>query len=82
MYIALIYLALGIPTILFSVFLGFAYGLVGIAFVFVINIPHLLFGRHLKSLEEKARHLQCAADLSDEYLRIGETWFKKALPDF
>jgi hypothetical protein len=82
MYIALVYLLIGIPTSLLSIYIGYIYGLVGVVFVVAINTPHFLFGRHLKSLEEKARQLQCAADLSDEYRRIGETWFKKALPDF
>ena len=82
MYIALVYLLIGIPALLLSIYIGFIYGLLGVIFVVAINIPHFLFGRHLKSLEEKARQLQCTADLSDEYRRIGETWFKKALPDF
>ena len=82
MYISLVYLVLGIPTILLSIYIGFVFGLVGSAFVVVVNLPHFLFGRHLRTLEEKARHLQCAAYLSDEYRRIGDTWFKKALPDF
>jgi hypothetical protein len=82
MYIALVYLVLGIPTILLSIYIGFVFGLLGITFVAVVNMPHFLFGRHLRSLEKKARNLQCAAYLSDDYRRIGETWFKKALPDF
>ena len=82
MYVALVYIALGIPGILMSVYLGFAYGLVGIAGVIAINIPHFLFGKYLKSLEEKARQLECSTEYSQEFRTIGETWFKKALPNF
>ena len=82
MYIALVYLALGLPAILMSIYLGFAYGLLGIVAVAALNLPHFLFGKYLKSLEEKARHLQCTHELSDEFRAVGETWFKKALPNF
>ena len=82
MYVALAYIALGIPGILMSIYIGFVYGLMGIVLVLVINIPHFLFGKHLKSLEEKARQLQCSAEYSQEFRMVGETWFKKALPNF
>jgi hypothetical protein len=82
MRMALVYILIGIPTLLLSIYIGFIYGLFGVIFVVAINAPHFLFGRHLKSLEEKARQLQCAEYLSEEYHRVGETWFKKALPDF
>ena len=82
MYVALAYIALGIPGILMSIYIGFMYGLFGIAGVIAINIPHFLFGKYLKSLEEKARQLECSTEYSDEFRTIGETWFKKALPNF
>ena len=82
MRIALVYLLLAIPSLLLSIYIGFMFGLAGVIFVVAINAPHFLFGRYLKSLEEKARQLQCSEDLSEEYRRIGETWFSKALPDF
>jgi len=82
MYIALVYIALGIPGILMSIYLGFAYGLLGIVCVLALNVPHFLFGKYLKSLEEKARQLQCSSEYSQEFRMIGETWFKKALPNF
>ena len=82
MYVALVYIALGIPGILMSIYLGFVYGLMGIVDVLALNVPHLLFGKYLKSLEEKARQLQCSAEYSQEFRTIGETWFKKALPNF
>ena len=82
MYVALAYIALGIPGILMSIYLGFVYGVIGIVCVLVLNVPHFLFGKYLKSLEEKARHLQCSAEYSQEFRMVGETWFKKALPNF
>ena len=82
MYVALVYMALGIPGILLSIYLGFAYGLMGIVVVLAINAPPFVFGKYLKSLEEKARQLQCSTEFSQEFRMIGETWFKKALPNF
>jgi len=82
MYIALVYIALGIPGILMSIYLGFAYGLLGIVCVLVLNVPHFLFGKYLKSLEERARKMHCSSEYSEEFRTIGETWFKKALPNF
>src|SRR5688572_17986673 len=82
MYVALVYIALGIPGILMSIYLGFVYGLMGIVAVLAMNVPHFLFGKYLKSLEEKARGLQCSSEFSQQHKMIGETWLKKALPNF
>ena len=82
MYVALVYIALGIPGILLSIYLGIAYGLMGIVIVIGLNAPHFLFGKHLKSLEEKARGLQCSSEFSQQHRMIGETWLKKPLPNF
>jgi hypothetical protein len=82
MYISLVYIVLGIPAILMSVYLGFAYGLIGMFAVLALNAPQFLFGKYLRSLEERARQLRCSSDLSDEFRLIGETWFKSALPNF
>ena len=82
MYGALVYMVLGVPGLLLSIYFGWAYGLMGIAGVTVVNVLQLLFGQQLKRLEDKARRLQCAHDLSNEFRTIGEVWFKKALPNF
>lgn len=82
MYMALVYLALGIPAIVMSIYLGWEYGLLGIFAVMAVNIPHFMFSQYLKTQEEKARQLNCSPQFSNEFKTVGETWFKKALPNF
>ena len=82
MYLALVYIAMGIPAIVMSVYLGWEYGLFGIFAVMAVNIPHFMFSKYLRSLEEQARQLHCLPQFSAEFKMVGETWFKKALPNF
>jgi hypothetical protein len=82
MYVALVYLALGVPAVGMSIYLGFAYGLVGVAAVLGVNTLQLVFGNHLRGLEKKSRSLHCSPAFQPEYAAVGETWFKKALPNF
>src|SRR5215204_891928 len=60
MYMALLYICIGVPGILISIYLGFAYGLLGVVAVTGINVLQLLFAKHVRSLEEKVRRLQCS----------------------
>jgi hypothetical protein len=82
MYGALVYLVLGIPTVLMSVYFGFVYGFMGALAVIAVNTPQLLFSRHLRGLEERARRLSCSSELDHEFKLVSEAWFKKALPNF
>jgi hypothetical protein len=82
MYGALIYLVLGIPTVLMSMYFGYVYGIFGILVVLAVNIPQLLFSKHLRGLEEQARRLSCSSELDHEFRMVSEAWFKKALPNF
>ena len=82
MYIALVYLLLGIPSVLMSIYFGFSYGLSGLALVLAISVPQFLFGKHLKTLEMRSRNLPCRGNLQDDYQSVGEAWTKKALPNF
>src|SRR5688572_16376868 len=50
MYVALIYMAIGGPTILISIYLGYHYGLYGLGIVLLFSVPQFLFGKYLKSL--------------------------------
>jgi hypothetical protein len=82
MYVALGYLVLGIPGILMSLYLAFTEGLTGIAVVVMMNIPIFLLGKQTKKLEMRSRELECLTALAPEYHAVGETWHKKALPNF
>ncbi len=82
MYVALVYLVLGIPSIGMSIYFGFAYGIPGVLLVLAISVPQFLLGKHLRGLEERSRTLACRSDLGEEYAAVGHTWMKKALPDF
>jgi hypothetical protein len=82
MYVALVYLILGVPSVGMSIYFGFAYGISGLLLVVAISIPQFLFGKHLRGLEERSRTLPCRSDLGEEYAAVGHTWMKKALPNF
>ena len=82
MYGALAYMVLGVPALLLSIYFGWTYGILGIVGVTAINVLQLVFGQHLRKLEDRARHMQCSRELSGEFRTVGEVWFKKALPNF
>ena len=82
MYLSLVYMILTVPGIAISMYLGYAYGIAGVAGVVAVNLPQLLFARNLRPLERAACQLHCSNDLSSEFRIIGEAWFKKALPNF
>ena len=82
MYVTLGYLVLGIPGILLSLYISFYEGLTGVFAVLLMNTPIFLLGKHTKKLEMRSRALQCLPAFADEYRTVGETWHKKALPNF
>ena len=82
MYVALVYIVLGIPSILLSMYLSFAYGIYGMVIAIGATVPHFFLGKHMKKLDERSRNLECSSRLDSEYKRIGQVWRKKALPDF
>jgi hypothetical protein len=82
MYGALAYMVLGVPALLLSIYFGWNYGILGIVGVTAINVLQLVFGQHLRKLEDRARHMRCSRELSGEFRTVGEVWFKKALPNF
>src|SRR5687768_491975 len=55
MYVALVYIVLAVPMILMSMYIGYAYGLYGIAVVLGTSVPQMIFGKFLKSAEDKSR---------------------------
>ena len=82
MYVALGYLVLALPGILLSLYLPFSEGLIGVGVVLLINAPIFFLGNQTKKLEMRSRELECTPALADEYRSVGETWHKKALPNF
>ena len=82
MYVALGYLVFGIVGVLMSLYLAFTEGLTGIAVVVLMNIPIFLLGKQTKKLELRSKALECSPVLAPEYNIVGETWHKKALPNF
>ena len=82
MYVALGYLVFGIVGVLMSLYLAFTEGLTGIAVVVLMNIPIFLLGKQTKKLELRSKALECSPVLALEYHTVGETWHKKALPNF
>jgi hypothetical protein len=83
MIVALIYLALGIPSILLAVYLVAQLQMVGLATALAVYVPSFLMNRRLLVLERQARSLECASDeLKELHEKISQTWVKKALPDF
>ena len=82
MYVALGYLVFGIVGVLMSLYLAFTEGLTGIAVVVLMNIPIFLLGKQTKKLELRSKVLECSPVLAPEYHTVGETWHKKALPNF
>lgn len=80
---ALVFLPLGIGSVLFAVYLVSQLQLVGLAIALAVQIPSFLLGRNLLRLERQARELECAdEELQDMHRKIGHSWVKKALPDF
>jgi len=82
MYVALGYMAIGGPTILLSIYIGYMYSFYGIGIVLLVSVPQFLFGKYLKGLEDKTRSMTCSDAYLLEHRRVTESWLKKALPDF
>lgn len=83
MYGAICFLALSIPTFLLSIYIIVQTGWPGLVLVLAVHASYHFPSKKLQSLEAAARNLPCADDaLLSSYRKIGETWVKKALPDF
>jgi hypothetical protein len=83
MYGALVYLVLGVGSLLLSVALTLAGGFSMLLVVVAVNVPLLLLGMSNKKLEDRVRALQCSdPQLAGEFARVGESWMRKPLPDF
>ena len=83
MIVTLICLPLGLISFLWSIYLVFNFATVGLAVILAVQAPVILFSLRLKKLEDRARNLNAADDtLKKEHRRVGESWLKKALPDF
>jgi hypothetical protein len=82
MYVALAYIAISIPMILMSMYIGYTLGIDGLALVLGISIPQIGLGVYLKSSEDKTRSLPCTDQYAAEHRRIGLAWQKNVLPDF
>lgn len=83
MITTLIYLPLGLMSFLWSIYLVFNFATVGLVVVLAVQAPVIFFSLRLKKLENRARSLDAANDtLKEEHRRVGDSWLKKALPDF
>jgi hypothetical protein len=83
MVVALIYLPVGLVSILWSIYLVSQFHLVGLAVVLAVQIPLFLLSQNLKKLEILTRSLDSSdATIKEEHQRVSESWVKKALPDF
>jgi len=82
MYVALVYIVLSVPALLIGIYITYTYGVFGLVVVLAISVPQYLLGKYMKRVEDKSRSLECSTLYADEHRRIGETWVKKALPDF
>lgn len=83
MYGAICFLALAIPTFLLGIYFIVQTGWLSLVLVLAIHASFHFPSKKLQSLEAAARNLPCADDvLLSSYRKIGETWMKKALPDF
>ncbi len=75
-------LALGPIGIPGSLYLPFAYGRPGFAMALGLCSIGFALGRSTRSLEIRARALECGDHLRSEYERICASWTGKVLPDF
>jgi hypothetical protein len=83
MYMALAVLPVFGLGILLGIVLIYRHGVPGFVGVLAANAVLFGAGRYLNKLEKRARSLPTTAEsLQKEYRRIGETWIRKALPDF
>jgi hypothetical protein len=83
MYGAIVYLALGLPTLLLGAYIVVTLGVVGLAAVLATSLPAYLLSRKVRALEATARGAPCANDLLlAEHRKIGEAWVKNVLPNF
>lgn len=83
MYGAICFLALAIPTFLVGIYIIVQAGWSGLLLVLAVHASFHFPSKKLQRLEAAARILPCADDtLLSIYRKIGETWVKKALPDF
>lgn len=83
MFAALIYIVLGILSLMLAGQLVVQLKLIGTATVLAVYVPSFILNRRLLALERQARNLHCTtADLQALHAQIGQTWVKKALPDF
>lgn len=83
MYGALAYLVLGGAGLLLGVYLAVTGGIAMAGIVIAVNVPMMFLGQSTKRLENRVRALACPdPQLASQFEHIGETWMRKALPDF
>ncbi len=82
MYVAIVYLALAIPSILLTIYITYTTGLYGFVIAIAVSTPAYFFGKYSKKFEEQARTMACDAAYDYEHKRISHAWVKNLLPDF
>lgn len=82
MRMALIQYLMLIPWVIAGINLIRRHGGIGYLSVIGANVVIFFYARLITRLEKRARNLDVAEEMAEEYRRIGEVWVKKALPDF
>jgi heme O synthase-like polyprenyltransferase len=82
MYLAVVYLACIVPSTLLSIYMTYAYGLMGLALVLAICGTQMALAKYIKKFEVRTRTLPCADQYLAEQERVTHSWQKKLLPDF
>lgn len=80
---ALVYLVLGTTGATWSIYLVVTMGALGTALALAIHISSYFHSKSVKKLEKRARSLNCPDErFREKYLSVGNTWVKRALPNF
>lgn len=82
MYVAIVYLALAIPSVLMTIYITMTTGLYGFVVAMAVSTPAYFFGKYSKKFEEQARTMSCDAAYDHEHKRVAHAWVKNLLPDF
>ncbi|MEL7225389.1 MAG: hypothetical protein AAF810_23825 [Cyanobacteria bacterium P01_D01_bin.36] len=79
---ALVMIVVGMLSVICSVALVAQYGPISLLPILTVNVPVYTFSQKMIKAEKRSRSLVCEPSLQAEYLRVGESWLKKAWPDF
>jgi hypothetical protein len=82
MRLALAYLVVGLAFMAMGVVLLVTRGSLGTLLLLGFTIPNWFLSKSTRESEARSRSLPSAPEFAAEYARVGESWLKRALPDF